>query len=457
MMQCLVVFCGLMSAAAPAAAQTEPCTALRGQDFTAIPDAPTAITGAEVVTASGDLPEYCRITGTIAPAISFELRLPTSTWNGKFLMQGCGGMCGIINMDGAEDALVRNYAVVNQDMGHAGQPFIATWAYNNRQAEIDFGYRSTHVTAVAAKVLVESYYGRAPEYSYFKGCSTGGRQGLVQAQRFPWDFDGIVAGAPVLNEIGDGMLHLVWSGRANLDESGKPILKAAKLSAIRDNVLDACDATDGVEDGVIQDPTACDWQPSDMRCLGPSRTNCLTSEEIGVVEKIYAGARSSAGVRLFPGGMSKGSEYEWSPGFVPVGDALPAILNPNGMIGQFARYLAFWADGDVSPTNPGASPLTFDFDRDPPRLALTEALYNGQNPDLRKFRDAGNKLILYHGWDDMEVPPAMSVDYYETAARTMGGYEATQDFFRLFMIPSMAHWSNGWKRALRRTLGCRTT
>lgn len=421
------------------AQSSDACAALRTQDFTAIPDAPTAITGTTIIAAAEGLPEYCRVRGTIAPAIAFELRLPTQTWNEKFLMQGCGGMCGIINMAAGEDALARNYAVINQNMGHHSQPFVATWAYNNLQGEVDFGYRSTHVTAVAAKVLVEAYYGKAPDYSYFKGCSTGGRQAMVQAQRFPWDFDGIIAGAPVLNEIGDGMLHLIWSGRANLDEEGKPILSPDKLPLIRNAVLAACDANDGVEDGVLQDPRTCDWQPSALQCLGQPRDNCLTTQEIVAVERIYAGAHNSKGERLFPGGMSKGSEYEWSPAFVAADGAAPRVLNANGMIGQFARYLAFWEDGN----GPGSDPLTFDWDRDPPRLALTEALYNAQNPDLRKFRDAGNKLVLYHGWDDLEIPPGLSVDYYETAAKTMGGYDATQEFFRLFMIPGMAHCRRG--------------
>lgn len=415
------------------------CTALRFEDFTGIPDAVTAIGEAVVVDAADGLPEYCRVRGTIAPAINFELRLPTKTWNEKFLMQGCGGMCGIINMAAGEDALARNYAVVNQNMGHSGQPFTATWAYNDVQAEIDFGYRSTHITAVAAKEIIAAYYGKRPEYSYFKGCSTGGRQAMVQAQRFPWDFDGIVAGAPVLNEIGDGMLHLVWSGRANLDADGNSILTPEKLPMIRDAVLAACDANDGVEDGVIQNPRACAWEPSELQCLGRERENCLTSDQVTVAEKIYGGAYNSKGERLFPGGMSKGSEYEWGGAFIAEEGKVAGVLNPNGMIGQFSKYLAFWEDGD----GPGASPLTFDFDRDPPRLALTEALYNAQNPDLRKFRDAGNKLVLYHGWDDMEIPPGLSVDYYETATATMGGLEKTQEFFRLFMVPGMAHCRRG--------------
>lgn len=436
----IILSVALCCVALPALAQpSDSCAALRAQDFTTIPDAPTAITGTAVIPAAEGLPEYCQVKGTISPTISFELRLPTQTWNEKFLMQGCGGMCGIVNIEAAEDALARNYAVINQDMGHQGAGFIATWANNNLPGEIDFGYRSTHVTAVAAKVMVEAYYGKAPERSYFKGCSTGGRQAMVQAQRFPWDFDGIVAGAPVLNEIGDGMLHLIWSGRANLDDNNQPILTPDKLPLIRESVLKACDMDDGVKDGVLQNPAACAWQPADLQCSGRTDEDCLTIDQVKAVERTYAGAHNSKGQRIFPGGMSKGSEYEWSPAFVGRDGSLPAVLNRNGMIGQFARYLAFWEDGD----GPGTDPLTFDFDRDPPRLALTEALYNAQNPDLRKFRDAGNKLILYHGWDDLEVPPNMSVDYYETASKTMGGLEATQEFFRLFMIPSMAHCRRG--------------
>ncbi|MEQ9445150.1 MAG: tannase/feruloyl esterase family alpha/beta hydrolase [Rhodospirillaceae bacterium] len=439
---CLAMVLGVT--ALPAVAQSsDSCAALRAQDFTSIPDAATAITGTAIIPAAADLPEYCQVQGTIAPSINFELRLPTQTWNKKFLMQGCGGLCGIINMAAADDALARNYAVINQNMGHVSQPFVATWAYNNLPGEIDFGFRSTHITAVAAKVLVEAYYGKAPTYSYFKGCSTGGRQAMVQAQRFPWDFDGIIAGAPVLNEIGDGMLHLVWSGRANLDANNRPILTPDKLPLIRDAVMAACDANDGVVDNVLQDPRTCDWQPSDLQCEDSNATACLTPAEVGAVERIYAGAHNSKGERIFAGGMSKGSEYEWAPAFVASAGAMPAILNPNGMIGQFARYLAFWQDGGGEHNNPGSDPLTFDWDRDPPRLMLTETLYNAQNPDLRKFRDAGNKLVMYHGWDDLEIPPALSVDYYETASKTMGGYAATQEFFRLFMIPGMAHCRRG--------------
>jgi feruloyl esterase len=419
------------------------CRAIMMQDFSKLPDALTAIQSAAVVAPAGDLPEYCRIQGFVSPRVSFEVRLPTKTWSGKFLMQGCGGMCGILNMEATEDSLVRGYAVVNTDMGHKGESFIATWAYNDIQAEIDFGYRATHVVAVAAKAIVSAYYGKQPAYSYFNGCSTGGRQGVVEAQRFPDDFDGIVSGAPVLNEIGDGILHLLWSSRANVDAQGKPIFDARKIAMVRRAVMAKCDKLDGVEDNILQDPRSCGFKPADLKCRGKAKDDCLSADEVGVLEKIYAGAHDSKGNRIFPGGMSVGSEYEWTPAFIGMNKldgtkTQGAILTPNTMIYQFAQYLAFFNDG-----GPTYNPMTYDWDQDPSRLMLTETLYNAQNPDLRKFKASGGKMILYHGWDDLEVPPAMSADYYETTTRTMGGLDNTRDFFRLYMMPSVAHCRRG--------------
>ena len=431
-------------AQAPGPSPTElKCRALQQQDFTSLPDTPAAISSATLVAPVRDLPEYCRIQGTVSPRIVFEVRLPTTTWNGKFLMQGCGGMCGALNMEAAEDSLVRGYAVVNTDMGHAGAAFIATWAYNDQQAEIDFGYRATHFVATAAKAIVGAYYGKPPSYSYFNGCSTGGRQGMVEAQRFPYDFDGIASGAPVLNEIGDGTLHLLWSARANADKDGKPILDARKIPLIRNAVMAKCDMLDGAKDNVLQDPRRCAFKPEDMKCKGAEDANCLTAAEVGVVNRIYGGAHNSKGEKIFAGGMSRGSEYEWVPPFVGAAQADGAktngsILNRQSMIYQFTQYLTFFND-----PGPGYDPMTFDWDRDPPRLMLTETIYNAQNPDLRKFKAAGKKLILYHGWDDAEIPPGLSVDYYETATKTMGGPISTRDFFRLFMIPGMAHCRRG--------------
>ncbi|MDX2221636.1 MAG: tannase/feruloyl esterase family alpha/beta hydrolase, partial [Rhodospirillaceae bacterium] len=431
-------------AQAPAASPTvAACQGLARINFTGLPDAPTAIQSARIAAAERDLPEYCKVNGVVSPSVGFEVRLPTTTWNGKFLMQGCGGMCGILNMEAAEDSLIKGYAVVNTDMGHIGTGGIAVWAYNDRQAEIDFGYRATHVVAVAAKAIVEAYYGKAPARSYFNGCSTGGRQALVAAQRFPWDFDGIIGGAPVLNEIGDGTLHLWWSARANLTDDGTPIMSSAKVPLLRKAVMAKCDTLDGVEDDVLQDPRACAFDPAELQCKSRDRADCLTAAEVEVARKIYGGAHDSRGNRIFPGGMAPGSEYEWVPAFIGAdaangARAKGAIAQPTSMIYQFMQYLTFYDD-----PGPAYDPMSFDFDVDHKRLMLTESLYNAQNPDLRAFKGAGGKLILYHGWDDMEIPPGLSVDYYQTAVNTMGGLDATREFVRLFMVPGMAHCRRG--------------
>jgi feruloyl esterase len=432
---------------APVAAQTAPagagpvderCSKLVRTDFSRIPDAPTAITAATSVAAAADVPAYCRVEGYIAPQVGFEVHLPLAGWNGKYLQQGCGGMCGGINMGACQDALARNYAVANTDMGHKGPPFTVKWAKDNRNAEIDFAYRATHVLAVAAKAIINAYYGQAPRYSYFRGCSTGGRQALIEAQSFPADFDGIIAGAPVIDETGDGLLHLLWSGRAALDQTGQPVLFADKVELVRNAVLAACDGLDGVKDGILQDPRRCNWKPSALACRGSDASGCLGPAEIAAVERMYAGAHDSRGRRLFSGGMPLGSEYQWAPAFVNKPDQLPMVLDPNGMMPDFMRYLSFWYDLPED-----TSLMSFDWDRDPQRLGLVERLFYAGNPDLRRFKERGGKLILYHGWDDLEIPAALSIDYYQLVERTMGGAAATRDFFRFFIIPGMAHCRRG--------------
>ena len=399
---------------------------------------PTLITGAQTVEAGEDLPAYCRVQGYIAPQIGFELRLPTEDWNGKYLMQGCGGLCGIIKIESADDALARGYAVSNTDMGHKGQPFSGIWAYNNRQAEIDFGYRATHAVANVTKEITRAFYDRVPLQSYFRGCSTGGRQGMVAAQRYPDDFDGIIAGAPVLNETGVGALHLIWSVRANLDETGAPILDGSKLSFVHQKVLEACDRLDGAPDGLLSDPRQCTFEPEDLVCQSATDTDqCLTVPEVQVIAKLYGGPQNSAGQSLYAGGLMRGSEYEWAPALVGIGDQ-PALALQMPMLNDFVAFMAF--ERDPGPT---FTMMDFDFDRDPSRLAEMEAIYSASNPDLSAFQDRGGKIIMYHGWDDVEVPPLSTVQYYDQVTRRSGDLEATQDFYRLFMLPGVAHCRRG--------------
>lgn len=402
-----------------------------------LPDAPTQLTETTQVAGTDGLPGHCQVRGYVAPQVQFELRLPTDDWNGKLLVQGCGGLCGGIRSATCDDALARHYAVVTTDMGHQAPAYQSLWALDNRPAEIDFAYRATHVVTVAAKALVENFYGEAHQYAYFRGCSTGGRQGLISAQRFPRDFDGIIAGAPVLDETATAALHLIWSGRANLDDEDQAILTPQRVHLIHELIVNGCDPLDGQRDGIIQDPRLCDWEEILPECQDDSeRADCFVARERLVLRRLYGGATDSSGVKLVPGGVMPGSEYEWVPNFV--GRNGPAVFHPDGPISQLYQTLIFFHD-----PGPGHSAREFDFDHDPPRLALVETLYSARNPDLRKFRDRGGRLIIYQGWDDVEVTPLNTIDYFEMMTRTMGGTETTADFARLFMMPGVAHCRRG--------------
>ena len=417
-------------------ARATDCAALLKQSFSTLSDASTTISSTQSVSATAELPAYCQVQGIVAPQVRFEIRLPDN-WNGKFLHQGCGGLCGEVQPATCDDALARSYAVAVTDMGHQGAPWQSTWAYNNLPAEIDFAYRATHVVTVAAKAIIARYYGRPASRAYFRGCSTGGRQGLVEAQRFPADFDGIIAGAPVLDETGVAALHLMWSGQANLDADGRPLLEPVHVELLHAAVLDACDARDGSRDRILDDPRQCRFDPAALACAGDvAAGSCLTTAQQAAARRIYDGARNSRGEQLLAGGMSLGSEHEWVPNFV--GRDGPAVFAPAGPLRELYQYLIFMPDpGPTAPTT------TFDFDVDPARLALMEALYTAQNPDLSAFRARGGKLILYHGWDDAEIPPALMLRYFDRMQTTMGGARATREFARLFILPGVAHCRRG--------------
>ena len=434
------------------------CASLANVALADLRDAPTTIVTATEQSAMRDLPAFCRVEAYVAPQVRFELRLPLTNWNGKFLMQGCGGMCGILNMEACEDALIRGYAVVNTDMGHGGNAGTTSWASNEYRPKIDFGYRATHVVSLAAKQLIKRFYGRAQSFSYFRGCSTGGRQAMIEAQRFPDDFNGIVAGAPPFDESGDGLLHLVWSARASIDANGRQLIDPDKMPLIHTAVLAACG---GTKDGFLLEPRSCKWDPAAIQCAAHAAANCLTPAEVSVVQKFYAGAHDANGKRLFPGGMARGSELEWVPLFIGKAKTLMPGMSADSTL-ESARAPVFVRDSDNQPMwigdkvtamfrnvmmerDPGASfdVATEDIEALRQSIKLVEPIYSARNPDLREFRDRGGKLILYHGWNDAEIPPGLSMDYYDTATRTMGGLAATREFFRFFMIPGMAHCRRG--------------
>lgn len=417
------------------------CAALGRAGRSAIAGWPSVIERARLVPGSTaeKLPAYCQVLGFIAPQIGFELRIPTENWNGKFLMQGCGGLCGFIKIAAADDALARGYAVTTTDMGHKGVPWSGIWAYNNPQAREDHAWRSTKANAEVARALVEEFFAQAPRYSYFRGCSTGGRQALISAQRFPELFDGIIAGAPVTHQIGVGILSIGWNGLANVRADGSQILTPEKLQLLQKAVMQSCDARDGLADGIINDPPSCAFKPEQMQCKGAARGDCFTAEEVATINKIYDGAINARGERLFPGGLSRGSEYEWKNTIVVDAGRTPPIVN-SSLMNDLLRYMAFDQHRGL---DYGLRQFDFNDAALVAELKRNEAIYSPTDPNLEAFRQAGGKLLIYHGWDDFEIAPAAIVDYYEKAIEANGGLQSLQQFARLFMIPGMAHCRRG--------------
>jgi feruloyl esterase len=425
------------AAAAGASAAERRCRALASLDFADVTDAPTQVTASRLVAATANAPAHCEALGYVSPQVGFELRLPEEGWNGRFAQVGCGGFCGAIFAGACDGMLSRGYACIATDLGHKSTALDAKWAYNNLQAEVDFAYRATHVATLAGKAITARYYGRAHQKAYLLGCSTGGRQGMVSAQRFPWDYDGIVAGAPVINETGDG-LALLWAVQATLGPDGRSILSHDDVRRVHAAAIARCDRDDGLADGVIGDPRTCRFDPAELACStagGATQGACLAPAQVEAVRRIYGGSVNSRGVRLYTGGAMPGSELNWLNNYIAA-DGGPSVYQ-RFMTDMF-RFLNFMPD-----PGPSWTINSFDWDRDYRRLDLMESLYSGSNPDLRRFKAAGGKLIVWQGWADQSVLPLNTIDYYETAERTMGGRAATQEFFRLFMVPGMNHCIGG--------------
>jgi feruloyl esterase len=404
------------------------CKTLHSVDFSDVQDAPTQIIEAKPIGAKQGRPELCDIQGYVSPNVAFHLQLPLSNWNRKFIEVGCGGACGTLAMDFlCVTPLRRGYACINSDMGHISTGHDLKWAYSNLPAQIDFTFRATHVVALAGKAIALKYYELQAERSYLMGCSTGGHEGLVEAQRFPWDFDGIIAGAPSIN-MQTAAINKVWADRVLRDRDGQPLFTQADIRLLHKRVLSACDMDDGVKDGLVEDPSSCHVNLDALICKADKNNECLTRAQIQAAKMRYAGATTSKGIQITAGGAALGSEDNW----------LNAVNMDPGYTLDLFRYLNF-----MPPPGPNWKLSSFDFDRDYKRLGQIDSLYSASNPDLREFKRAGGKMILYHGWNDDGPSPAQTIDYYEAATRTMGGLKPTQDFFRLFLIPGMIHCTGG--------------
>ena len=382
---------------APPGDAAKACAALKDTDFSLVKDAPSLIVSAAVKPANIEMPEHCLVNGRIAPTIGYRMWLPVATWNGKFAQAGCGGRCGDILDDGCQIVLARGYACLAADMGHKGTFYDDLWAIDNLVGEIDFGFRSTHVAAITGKAVTEAYYGKKPRYSYYFGASTGGRQGLVAAQRFPHDYDGIIAGEPAMGRPGSAQAEVGPALRdsvSTLNPDGRPLLSVAEVIMIHEAAIARCDTDDSAKDGIISDPMRCSFRPTQLACKGSNTAACLTQTQIAALDRVYAN------------GAMPGSEKGWIGAYV-------------GKDGGPGRYL--WRM-----KNPYKYPYAWIFN-------------DATNPDIRAFKANGGKLILYQGWADEATYPIHPALYYETVENLMGGRANTQDFFRLFMIPGQSH------------------
>jgi Tannase and feruloyl esterase len=415
----------------------------------------TKITSAEVVAAGaftvpkmatpwlvGDpafykqLPAFCRVMADAKPTadsdIKIEVWMPVSGWNGRFRGQGNGGFAGEIDYRSLGVAILHGYASAGTDTGHAGSGIDATWALGHPEKIVDFAYRGIHAMTQVGKASVAAFYGEVPKHSYFANCSNGGRQALMEAQKFPEDYDGILAGAPA-----NYWTHLVssslWDMQATtLDQAS--YIPSSKMPAIASAVLAACDGQEGVKDGLLNDPRKCEFHPETMLCKGPESDACLTQPQIVALKKLYQGAHDARGNAIFPGFVTGGEAGEggwplWITGPAP-GKAL-----------LFAFDYGFFADMVYSDP-------AFDYRKANLDQAVAEAdkkfatVLNATEIDMKAFAARGGKLIVYHGWSDGGISPLNSVHYYESVVQRMGKPEADA-FLRLFMVPGMQHCGGG--------------
>jgi feruloyl esterase len=411
------------------AAQT-PCESLKSL---ALPDA--TITAAESLPAgprelpaapgssklSLMLPAYCRVAAVLKPSsdsdIQMEIWLPADIWNGKFQAVGNGGFAGVISYPAMSYALQEGYATASTDTAHKGAN--ALFGIGHPEKVVDYAYRAVHEMTVKAKAIIATYYGKNPRLSYWNGCSTGGRQGLTEAQRYPEDFDGIVAGAPANYH---SHLH-AFDMFTNVPVLKNPeaSLPAAELSLLSEAVMRACDSLDGLQDGLLADPHKCRFDPATLLCRGAETDSCPTAPQVETAKRFYGPAKMKSGQLIFPG-KSFGSEKEW---------LVSATQPPAVAIGTF----------QLTYQDQNWDARTFDTERDPALADEKTIFMNAIQPDLTAFKAHGGKLLLYHRWNDPLISPDNTVNYYSSVLAKMG--PRLDNWMRLFMAPGMAHCSGG--------------
>jgi feruloyl esterase len=382
------------------------------------------------------LPAFCRVAIEARPStdsdIKIEVWLPVGDWNGKFQGRGNGGFAGEIDYHAMAVAVHEGYATAGTDTGHAAAGTDARWALGHPEKITDYGYRAIHEMTMSAKAVIKEFYGNHLRHSYFASCSNGGRQALMEAQRFPADYDGIIAGAPA-NYWTHLLTSAVWDAQATTSEEASYI-PSSKLPAIARAVNEACDAQDGVSDGILNDPRKCHFDPAAIVCKEEESDQCLTAAQATALKKLYEGAHDRQGTRIFPGLLpgaedGPGGWSLWITGPAP-GKSLLFSFG-NGFYGGMVYDKADWnyKDADLGEAVKAAD-------------TKMAKILNATEADLAAFKARGGKLILYHGWDDPAISALNSIDYYHSVVSAMGR-ENTEAFARLYMAPGMQHCGGG--------------
>jgi feruloyl esterase len=397
------------------------CAGLAQHDFSGDVGAAVTIGKTDYVPA-GALPAFCKVSAVIAPAVRVEIRLPADGWTSRLLFAGCGGLCGVLQTEAANDALVRGYATATTDMGHEGS---GTEWLDDKAAVEDFMHRATHVSVILGKAVVKAYYGHGQDHAYYRGCSTGGRQGLMEAMRYPDDFDGIIAGAPASYP---GVPVELWDRKVNRAADDKDILDEAAFALLHEAAVAKCDPADGVKDGLISNPLGCAFDPGKLQCGAGAHGKCLSPEQVTVARKLYSGPVSQ-GKKFTTLGMAPGGEMGVAANVVGV-DGKPAGIET--VLVHYVQLVlgknATWHD--------------YDFDADSGKQSPTEAI-PGLGADGKAMAPFAShaKLLMYSGWNDPLVSPTIPIDFYRKNAAAFGA--DTAGFLRLFMMPGMGHCRGG--------------
>ena len=452
----IVIASGLVFAAACASTAADRADACG--NLTALPLIDLYIGSADRVHADGDTPSHCRVVGVIETEIQFELLLPdVDDWNGRFLMGGGGGFVGTVQNQARTlyshggTPLQRGYATVGTDTGHEGNGIEASWALDHPTRQVNFGHRAVHLTAEAAKSIIRQYYDRTPERSYFAGCSRGGGQAMMESQRYPDDFDGIVSAAPAYHWTGFGAAfvqnqQLIYP-EGDIDH---PVITSANLELLGSSIIAACDADDGVVDGIVTDPRRCAFVPDDLpRCVEDiGADNCVTSAQLAAIKKVYDGPISN-GERIYHG-FNYGGEDDrggWDS-WVVASEQRRATGIPNAQYGfgtELYKYFVF--------SDPEWDYTAYDFSTYAEDTTDTAAILNATDTDLSAYRDRGGKIIYWTGWSDLALPPLGTIDYYE---QLEAGDPTVRDYAKLYMLPGVLHCAGGpgpdkvdWIEAIR--------